>query len=85
MATTYRRTRNKHGDPVLHITVTGAHDIFRLNWNLLHAQCEFSAAARKTYQWLRRSMGAPSFDYLDKSLTGGKAKRYAMRPRKEEW
>lgn len=85
MSAEYRRTRNQHGDPVLIITVTGSHDIFRLNWNLLHAQCEFSAEARGTYRWLRRVMGAGPFDYLDKSLTGGKAKRYAMRVRRESW
>lgn len=81
MSAEYRRTRNQHGDPVLHITVTGAHDIYRLNWNLLHAQCEFSEAARGTYRWLRRVMGAPSFDHLDQMLTHGKAKRYAVRVR----
>lgn len=79
MSTEYQRSRNEHGDPVLTITVTGSHDIFRLNWNLLHAQCEFSDAARKTYQWLRRVMGAANYDYLDQSLTGGKTKRYAVR------
>jgi len=81
----YRRTTNEHGDQVLTITVTGAHDIFRLNWNLLHAQCEFSASARDTYRWLRRAMGAGRFDYLDKQLTGGKAKPWAMRVRGERW
>lgn len=83
MSTTYKRGRNEHNDPVLTITVTGAHDIFRLNWNHLHAQCEFSDAARDTYAWLRRVMGAGRFDYLDKSLTGGKAKPYSMRRRRE--
>lgn len=81
MATEYKRRTNEFGDPILTITVTGSHDIYRLNWNLLHAQCEFSEGARKTYRWLRRSMGAKYFDHLDQSLTGGKAKRYAVRPR----
>ncbi len=83
MSAECRRSRNQHGDPVLTITVTGSHDIYRLNWNLLHAQCEFSEAARATYQWLRRVMGAGPFDGLDKALTGGKAKVYAVRRRSE--
>lgn len=79
MTTEYKRGRDQHGTPVLTITITGAHDIFRLNWALLHAQCEFSEAASKTYQWLRRVMGADRFDNVDRSLTGGKAKRYSIR------
>ena len=79
--TEYERKRNEHGDPVLVITITGWHDIFRLNWNLLHAQCEFSAAARKTFQWMRKSIGAKRYDEFDQSMTGGKTRRYAIRPR----
>lgn len=83
--TEYLRTRNEHGDPVLIITVTGWHDIFRLNWNLLHAQVEFSAAASKTFQWMRRSIGAAHYDAFDQSMTGGKTRRYSIRPKREEW
>lgn len=78
MSTEYKRTTNHHGDQVLVITVTGWHDIFRLSYSLLHAQVEFSAAARDTFRWLRRRLGADAFDRVDQSLTGGKVKPYAM-------
>lgn len=82
MSAEFKHSRNKHGDPVLTITVVGFHDIFRLQWNLLHAQVEFSAAARKSFQWMRRSLGAARYDAFDQSMTGGKTKRYAIRPRR---
>lgn len=78
---TWTRTRNEHGDPVLTITIVGWHDIFRLCWNLLHAQVEFSAESRKVFQWMRRSLGAKRYDEFDRSMTGGKTKQYAIRPR----
>jgi hypothetical protein len=81
MSTTYKRSRTKHGDPVLTITVVGWHDIFRVTENLLHAQCEFADASRKTLQWMRRGLGASRYDAFDKSMTGGKTRRYAIRPR----
>lgn len=82
MSTEFKHSRNQHGDPVLTITVVGFHDIFRLQWNLLHAQVEFSAAARKTFQWMRRSLGPARYDAFDQSMTGGKTRRYAIRPRR---
>jgi hypothetical protein len=83
MSAEYRRTRNKHGDPVLVITVTGWHDIFRLNWNLLHAQCEFSASARQTFRWMRRCLGAKRYDAFDQSMTGGKTRAYSIRRKRQ--
>lgn len=85
MSTEYKRSRNKHGDPVLTITVTGFHDIFRLSFAMLHAQVEFSEAARKSFQWMRRSLGASRCDAFDQSMTGGKTRRYAIRPKREEY
>ncbi len=85
MSTTTERTRNEHGDPVLTITVVGFYDIFRLSWNLLGAQVEFSEQARKTFQWMRRSLGASRFDEFDQSMTGGKTRPYSIRPKGREW
>lgn len=85
MTTEYKRSRNKHGDPVLTITVTGWHNIFRLNWNLLHAQSEFSAEARKTYQWMRRVVGAKNYDKFDQMMTSGKTRKYSIRPKRSDW
>ena len=82
MSAIFKHSRDEHGDPVLTITVTGWHDIFRLQWNLLHAQCEFSAAARKSCQWMRRSLGAARYDTFDQSMTGGKTIAYSIRPRR---
>ena len=78
MSTITKRSRDKNGDPVLTITVTGFHDIFRLSWNLLHAQVEFSAEARRTFQWIRRSLGASRYDTFDQSMTGGKTIAYSI-------
>lgn len=83
MSADFKHSRNQHGDPVLTITVTGWHDIFRLQWNLLHAQVEFSAAARKSFQWMRRSLGAKRYDTFDQSMTGGKTIAYSIRPKAE--
>ena len=79
MSVAYTRGRNEHGDGVLIITVTGWHDIYRLTFNHLNAQSEFFEGACKTFKWMRRAVGAPNFDALDKSLTGGRAKRYSTR------
>lgn len=84
MAAEFKHSRNRHGDPVLTITVVGWHDIFRLQWNLLHAQCEFSEAARKSFQWMRRCLGPARYDAFDQSMTGGKTRRYSIRP-KRSW
>lgn len=85
MSATYQRARNEHGDLVLTITVVGWHDIFRLTWNHLHAQVEFSADARKTFQWMRRALGAKQFDAIDRSLTGGKVRPYSIRPKGRDY
>lgn len=81
MSATYERTRNKAGDPVWVITITGWHDIFRMAWNLVHCQVEFCEAGSRTLQWMRRSVGARNFDRFDESMTGGKAKRWSTRRR----
>ena len=85
MSAHFKHSRSRDGEPVLTITVTGWHDIFRLQWNLLHAQMEFSAAARKSFQWMRRSLGAAKYDAFDKSMTGGKTIAYSIRPRRRDW
>ncbi|MFT3873458.1 MAG: hypothetical protein QM714_12575 [Nocardioides sp.] len=81
MSAAYKHTRNAAGDPVWVITITGWHDIFRMAWNLVHCQVEFCEAGAKALQWMRGATGAESFDRFDQSMTGGKAKRWSIRPR----
>lgn len=80
-----RHARNRHGDPVLTITITGWHDIFRTSWNFCHDQVEFVDKGSKALQWMRRSLGAKKYDAFDKSMTGGKSKRWSIRPRGASW
>ena len=63
---------DEYGNPVATITVTGMSDIYRLQINMMGAQIEFGALARKCFVWMRKRMGAKKFDEFDRSLTGGR-------------
>lgn len=82
--TTYRHSRNQHGEPVFTITLIGWHDIFRFSANMLDQQCEFMAAGSKALQWCRRSLGASRFEAMNKSLSGDgtRTQRYVARASK---
>ena len=66
----YRHTRDKHGEPVWVIEVTGWHDIYRFAANMLYQQVEFAAAGRKALQWARRSLGSERFEAGNRTLNG---------------
>ena len=89
MTTTYHHTRNRNGEPVWVIKVTGWHDIYRVAAFFIYQQCEFIAAGAKALQWLRRDMGARRFEALNETMAGTGTKvqravtRASIRPRAE--
>lgn len=68
---------SEHGDPVVTFTVTGGHDIYRLAFALVRAQCDFADVGQGIFRFL---VGAypTSFDALDQSLGSGVARRWAL-------
>lgn len=75
---------NEHGEAVATITVTGVHDIYRLHINLMSAQIEFGAVARRCFVWMRKRMGAKKFDEFDRSLGGGRVTTHGWHKTIEE-
>ena len=73
--------RNKAGDPVWVITITGWHDIFRMAWNPSIVRSSSAAPEAGPCKWMRRSVGVSQLRPLDESMTGGKAKRWSTRRR----
>lgn len=84
-----RHTRNKHGEPVWTIELTGWHEIIRFANNLLYQQVEFGAIGRKALQWSRKSLGAKRFEqaitlyYGEEGKRRDAAVRASKRPRRE--
>lgn len=72
---------NGNGDPVLTIRITGFHDIFRLAWNLIHAQIEFMEIGRHGMRYTARSLGKGRFAAMDKSMTGGEVVKHGYQKR----
>lgn len=61
-----RVTSNRHGEPVLTITVTGHHDLYRLARLLQHGQVDLAELGRKIRDSQRRLLGPDGWA----SLTG---------------
>jgi len=57
-----RHSRNRHGEPVWTIELTGWHEIIRFANNLLYHQTEFMTIGQKALSWSRRSLGAKRFE-----------------------
>lgn len=60
----YKATRNKHGEPVVTITLTGGHEIHRFAYNLLKHQCEFARMGTRILKGQRRRMGKERWDAM---------------------
>jgi hypothetical protein len=58
------------GDPVLTITVTGTHDIFRLAHHMERGQCEFARAGQRIKEKLRRRIGLHNYGALVDYMLG---------------
>lgn len=78
-----RLTRNKHGDPVLTIKVTGVSDVYRFADGMTRLQCEFSRKGRLTLRSLWRMLGREHFLALDSYMYGngqGAGGKWRSRP-----
>lgn len=83
MSTQVEIGRDEHGDVKLTYTILGGHDVMRWCYHMLHGQVEFCRDASTILQRLRRWWGAKAFDRYDQTLTGGRMKRYSIRPRNQ--
>jgi len=85
MAVTSRIRRNKGGDPVLTITVTGVFDVYRLGEVFTRQQTDFAPIAERAMRYLWRRLGRDRFVAFDLSMNGGKVYRGGWwRPRRRE-
>lgn len=57
-------------DLELTITIRGAHDLYRFAHHMLSGQVEFVERGSKIIEQLKRRMGKPRFNHLDRSLGG---------------
>jgi hypothetical protein len=77
----HRVSWDEHGEPTVTLTVQGWSDVFRLTYNLIHAQVEFCAHGTSIFKALRRK-NRDLLERVDLTLTGGKVVEYmGWRPR----
>lgn len=67
--------KNKHGEPVWTIRVTGTWEIFRFAYHLVQGQVEFMRMGDRAFRYLRRRMGRASFVEHDVRMTGGRIEK----------
>ncbi len=72
MKTTH--SRNRHGEPVWTIELTGWHEIIRFAANLLYDQSEFARIGQRALSWSRRSFGANRFEKVITPYFGAEGK-----------
>ncbi|WP_406083077.1 hypothetical protein OHA01_26215 [Micromonospora zamorensis] len=63
--------RDAHGDPVLTIRVTGAHDMYRVAEHLATAQSDIQPHGRRVFPYLWKFLGGSRFTAFDKSMNNG--------------
>jgi len=68
--------RNRDGEPVWTIRITGVHDIFRFAFHSVQGQVEFGRMASQTFRYLRRFMGHAQFVAYDERMTGGRIEKW---------
>jgi hypothetical protein len=70
MSTEKRVTFDAEGQPVVTLTISGWHDVFRFAWAMGHLQCESADTARRIGGSLRRKLGAERFGEMNQRFTG---------------
>lgn len=70
MSTAFRNSTNRHGEPVLTVTVSGPDDVYRFSHHLLLGQCEFADIGYASLRSLRRRLGPIALRWLNKSMQG---------------
>jgi hypothetical protein len=68
--------KNKNGESVLTIRVTGGNEIFRFAYHLAQGQIEFGAVGRAAFRYLRRQWGIAQFKATDQVMTGGRVVKW---------
>lgn len=76
--------KNRNGEPVLTIRVTGGNEIFRFAFHLIRGQVEFLAIGCAAFRYLRRQWGVNGFKAHDQSMTGGAIVRYGYQLDREK-
>lgn len=76
MAVRKRVIFNAADEPVLTVTVTGHHDVFRFAWAMAHLQCDFSDVGRRIAGSLKRHMGVERFREIHEHFTSNKTLRW---------
>lgn len=67
----YRRlARDKNGELVLTIRISGIHDIYRFAAMMRHGQTDFARAGVRTFRSLREAMGRTRYKGLDDFFHG---------------
>lgn len=74
-----RLSRNEHRDPVLTLTLTGVHDVYRFAFGMTYMQVEFCAVGRKALASLRRQLGRERYGWLVDSMHGD-GRHFSRRP-----
>lgn len=68
--------KNKHGEPVWTIRITGGGEIFRFAFHLAQGQIEFLRIAMGAFRYLRRQWGVRVFKDHDQQMTGGRVVKW---------
>lgn len=71
MSVSKRLTRDKHGTPILTITVAGPHDIYRLSRHMLSGQVEFCELGHRSLRSLRKLLGRERYAAMENYFNGG--------------
>jgi hypothetical protein len=68
--------RNKDGEAVWTIRITGGWEIFRFAYHMVHGQVEFCEMGCQAFRYLRRKWGLKAFKAFDQRMTSGKVVEY---------
>lgn len=86
MSVESRIRRDKGGDPVLVITVTGVADVYRIGEVFTRQQTDFVSIAQRVMRYLYRQLGRSRFTALDESMNSGMMLKgkWHSRPRRDK-
>ena len=76
--------RNKHGEAVWTIRITGANEIFRFAFHQARGQIEFLQMGTRAFRYLRRQWGVRRFTEHDQVMTGGAIVKHGYHLDREE-
>ncbi len=65
-----RLSRNAAGDPVLTVTVTGSHDVYRFGWYLTRNATDHARLGRNILRSFRRQVGPGPWAWYQRYFHG---------------